>query len=974
MTSDRLVSIIIPARNAELTLSRTLESLIAQTDSKWEALIIDDSSIDGTSSIIAEYIARDSRFITFDANAGSASAARNVGISHANCERLLFLDSDDWIAPNFLAKMSAVLDANPSAVAVYCDYTRVFADGSETPVRGDSRIQSNAIAEFNRTCATAIHTVLVKRSAVLAIGGFDATLRTCEEWDLWQKIAWSGGRWIHLNEKLSYYWGGDHSLSQNVEQMLADARIVIARGASRAKAVEEPGAPLKSVGSPDTSPDAAYAFFALWCAGFECGRGRESSVSNAIWASLPRSDASADVMAGTLLDAIVIGARLAPARLASSWKQYGSAVTRLIGSIGDAWRDRRAAQKIQYTFERKVLDYDNLESPRELTLTLGLRVDLGWLPHLHLGPSIDRLYVYLCDGPHILAVLDIGVLGSVGPRFWARLVTGHLRYRELQKDASRLNRLKLELYKKMGRLFPERDEESHFRQLNALRQKNANQVDNEIVADRRLGVVRPRQGVEAARNERRELFWDGFFEQEDPWNYGSAYEQEKYRRQLELLPGEPVANALELACAEGYFTELLAPRVGRLLACDISRKALERARLRCMKCSNIDFEQLDLSKDDYPSGVDLVLCSEALYYLADEAELELVVKRLVSALRPGGYLVSAHSFVLKDNMERTGFDWDNAFGAETIARVMGNNPEIALDASIQTELYRVDRYKRGDSAERKGIPQISVAEVKAPIAPEVARCIVWNGAVARRSAAIKSERRSQLPILMYHRVAVDGPAKLARFRVPPTVFREQMLWLRRNGYHGIDSEQLAWFVEHKHPFVGRPVLITFDDGYRDFADSAWPILQENDFTAELFVVTKLVGKCADWDAPVGDTAPLLGVSDLVRLAREGVKIGSHLATHPRSDELSTEELAEELLSSRAQLEKWLRRPVMSLAAPYGCMDQRFGVLAAECGYRTVFNTANKVASISDDLFDLPRLEIQGGITIEAFANCMKSFQ
>jgi peptidoglycan/xylan/chitin deacetylase (PgdA/CDA1 family) len=325
-------------------------------------------------------------------------------------------------------------------------------------------------------------------------------------------------------------------------------------------------------------------------------------------------------------------------------------------------------------------------------------------------------------------------------------------------------------------------------------------------------------------------------------------------------------------------------------------------------------------------------------------------------------------------MGRTGFDWDNAFGAETIARVMGNNPEIALEASIQTELYRVDRYKRVDRAERKGIPQISVAEVRAQIAPEVSRCIVWNGAVARRSAVIKSERRSQIPILMYHRVAVDGPAELARFRLPPTVFREQMLWLRRNGYHGIDSEQLAWFVERQHPFVGRPVLITFDDGYRDFADAAWPILQENDFTAELFVVSKLVGKCAEWDAPLEDAAPLLGVSELVRLAREGVKIGSHLATHPRSDELSAEELAEELLGSRAQLEKWLRRPVMSLAAPYGCVDQRFGVLAAECGYRTVFNTANKVASISDDLFDLPRLEIQGNLTIEAFANCMMSFQ
>lgn len=961
MTFDRLVSIIIPAHNAELTLSRTFESLIAQTDPRWEALIVNDGSTDRTSSIIAGYAARDSRFIAFETNAGSASGARNVGISHASCEKLLFLDSDDWIAPNFLERMNAMLDADPSAVAVYCNYTRVFADGGETPVRGDIRIQVNAIAEFNRTCATAIHTVLVKKSAVLNVGGFDTTLRTCEEWDLWQRIAWSGGRWIYLNEKLSYYWAGDHSLSQNVEQMLADARIVIARGCSRA------------AGSSDISPDGAYAYFALWCAGFDCGRGRESSVSTETLASLPRSDTSADAIARTLLDAIMIGVRLAPTKLAASWNQYGSAVTRLIGRIGEAWRDRHATQKLQYTFERKVLDYDDLESPRELTLTLGLRVDLRRLPHVRPSPSIDRLYVYLCDGPRILGLLDIGVLGSVGPRFWARLLTDHLRFRKFQKYAAGPIRVKLELYKNLGRAIFDRDETSHFRQLDALRRK-ADQIQSQVVPNRQLGAVRPGRGVEGGRNATRERFWNGFFEQEDPWNYASEYEQEKYIRQLKLLPTEPPANVLELACAEGHFTELLASRVGHILACDISARALERARLRCRKYANVDFVQLDLSQDKFPSGMDLVVCSEVLYYLADEAELEMVVGRLVNALRPGGYLITAHSFVLKDNMERTGFDWDNAFGAETIVRVMEKTSEIALDASIQTELYRIDRYKRVDRAERKPTPQISVTRMTATIAPEVARCVVWNGAVARRSVVLKSERRSLIPILMYHRIAIDGPAKLARFRLSPTVFREQMLWLRRNGYHTIDSEQLAWFVENRHPFVGRPVLITFDDGYRDFAESAWPILQESDFTAELFVVSKLAGKSAEWDASLGSSAPLLGISELARLAGEGVRIGSHLATHPRSDELSTRELAEELLDSRVQLERWLGAPITSLAAPYGCMDQRFGMLAAECGYRTVFNTVNRVASLSDDLFDLPRLEVQGDLTIEAFANCMTSFQ
>jgi hypothetical protein len=63
----------------------------------------------------------------------------------------------------------------------------------------------------------------------------------------------------------------------------------------------------------------------------------------------------------------------------------------------------------------------------------------------------------------------------------------------------------------------------------------------------------------AAADDRRS-YWEDFFRTEDPWHYGSAYEQEKYARQLELLPQRPIGRALELACAEGHFSKQLAAR------------------------------------------------------------------------------------------------------------------------------------------------------------------------------------------------------------------------------------------------------------------------------------------------------------------------------------------------------------------------------------------------------------------------------
>jgi peptidoglycan/xylan/chitin deacetylase (PgdA/CDA1 family) len=113
---------------------------------------------------------------------------------------------------------------------------------------------------------------------------------------------------------------------------------------------------------------------------------------------------------------------------------------------------------------------------------------------------------------------------------------------------------------------------------------------------------------------------------------------------------------------------------------------------------------------------------------------------------------------------------------------------------------------------------------------------------------------------------------------------------------------------------------------------------------------------------------------IVALAGEGAMFGSHLARHPRSDRLSTSELAEELLRSRIQLETWLRRPTTSLAAPFGCTDQRFRVLAAECRYKAVFSTVDRAARLQDDLFDLPRIEVRGDRGLEAFVRCLEQYQ
>src|SRR5262249_23076610 len=119
---------VIAAYNAAETIADTLTSLLAQTYSCWEAVVVDDGSTDRTAQVVGQFTARDSRFRSVQRPNGGESAARNPGLGHATHDWVLFLDADDWIAPAHLEKMTGAIIADPSLDAVHCGYARVAAD------------------------------------------------------------------------------------------------------------------------------------------------------------------------------------------------------------------------------------------------------------------------------------------------------------------------------------------------------------------------------------------------------------------------------------------------------------------------------------------------------------------------------------------------------------------------------------------------------------------------------------------------------------------------------------------------------------------------------------------------------------------------------------------------------------------------------------------------------------------------------
>lgn len=212
-------------------------------------------------------------------------------------------------------------------------------------------------------------------------------------------------------------------------------------------------------------------------------------------------------------------------------------------------------------------------------------------------------------------------------------------------------------------------------------------------------------------------------------------------------------------------------------------------------------------------------------------------------------------------------------------------------------------------------------------------------------------RLRDLPmILMYHGVA-QAPEDPNQLCVTPERFASQMAWLERRGLRGVGIAELvnATRAGRHRGLVG----ITFDDGYASVLDAALPLLRRHGFRATAFIITERLGGSNDWDE--GPSFPLLTVDGVRELARAGIEIGSHSATHPRLAGLSPGRLRDEIRQSRARLAGLLGAEVPGFAYPYGSMDVAARGAVRDAGYD--YACAVQVALPEVGLAALPRFYV-----------------
>lgn len=213
--------------------------------------------------------------------------------------------------------------------------------------------------------------------------------------------------------------------------------------------------------------------------------------------------------------------------------------------------------------------------------------------------------------------------------------------------------------------------------------------------------------------------------------------------------------------------------------------------------------------------------------------------------------------------------------------------------------------------------------------------------------------RAPVPILTYHSLDDSGSI----ISVAPDCFRRQMTALSDWGFRGIRLVDLLDARQGRAKLGGRPLVLTFDDGFRNVREHAAPILMELGFRATIFAVAGYCGQSNDWPSqPPGiPRLPLLSRGELREMADAGFEIGAHGVSHAPLAHVGPRAARVEVEDSKAILEQMLGHEVATFAYPYGSTDPAVEALVA-ARYRGACGVEMGWSKVDDPPHRLSRID------------------
>ena len=231
-------------------------------------------------------------------------------------------------------------------------------------------------------------------------------------------------------------------------------------------------------------------------------------------------------------------------------------------------------------------------------------------------------------------------------------------------------------------------------------------------------------------------------------------------------------------------------------------------------------------------------------------------------------------------------------------------------------------------------------------------CISWFAFDTGEAQAAK-DGAVTVPILLYHGIP-DQSAPNQRYSVSAARFEQQMKLLKEWGYTTISIEQLVNHLRNGHGLPTRPIVISFDDGYQNVFDNAYPIMERYGFTGTVYIVANRLG-----------AEGFMNHDELRKLVENGWEVGSHGMTHTELTQ-NHDLVRQEVLHSRLDINEALDIKVFSFAYPFGALDEFVASKVLDYGYSAAVGVGNLSQHSSGTITSMSRREVQGDASMEDF--------
>lgn len=230
----------------------------------------------------------------------------------------------------------------------------------------------------------------------------------------------------------------------------------------------------------------------------------------------------------------------------------------------------------------------------------------------------------------------------------------------------------------------------------------------------------------------------------------------------------------------------------------------------------------------------------------------------------------------------------------------------------------------------------------------------WAVRNLKRNAIAKSSKSGaeRIEILAYHSISNEaGPTS-----IPQEIFEGHLRILAEEQYAIIDFPELVEWREGKRELPSRVAILTFDDGFQDFADHAFPAIQSHGWHATVFLPTGCIGKEENWAGANAPARPIMSWETVKDLAAKGIRFGGHCVSHPDLTRLNGDQAEREIRLSIEAIEAMVGSPPGVFAPPYGRSNARIRKIIAKYCHTSV-GTNLAAAKATSDWMNYPRIEM-----------------